>query len=96
MDEPLYLKSPAATPAAGPDPAVSERVSEMLLRIERGGINAVREYSRELDDWDPSDFQVSDEQIAAAGTSLPSPLKLTASPHGVRTQPVKYGPKRAR
>jgi sulfopropanediol 3-dehydrogenase len=53
MDDPLYLKSPSTNAAAGPDPAVAARVSEMLLAIERGGVDAVRGYSRELDGWDP-------------------------------------------
>ncbi len=33
-------------------------VSEMLLRIERGGDRAVREYSATLDDWSPPSFLV--------------------------------------
>jgi sulfopropanediol 3-dehydrogenase len=75
MDEPLYLKSPAAGVRSGPDPAVAERVSEMLLAIERGGLGAVRAYSRQLDDWDPPSFEVTAEQIARAGQSLPEALK---------------------
>ncbi len=74
MDQPLYLKSAPAGPAAGSDPAVSERVSEMLRTIERDGIDAVRAYSRELDAWDPPSFEVSDEQVAAASASLPASL----------------------
>jgi sulfopropanediol 3-dehydrogenase len=75
MDDPLYLKSPAAGVQTGPDSAVAERVSEMLLAIERGGLNAVRAYSRELDAWDPPSFEVSAGQIARAGESLPEALK---------------------
>ncbi|HET8980528.1 MAG TPA: histidinol dehydrogenase [Solirubrobacteraceae bacterium] len=74
MDEPVYLKSPSAS-AAGADRAVAERVSEMLLAIERGGIDAVRAYSRELDAWDPPSFEVSAEEIARAGDALPDALK---------------------
>jgi len=74
MDEPLYLKSAPTAAATGPDPAVSERVSEMLARIERGGIDAVRSYSRELDGWDPPSFEVTREQIAAAEAELPATL----------------------
>jgi sulfopropanediol 3-dehydrogenase len=74
MDEPLYLKPAATAAATGPDPAVSERVSEMLARIERGGIDAVRSYSRELDGWDPPSFEVTREQIAAAEAELPATL----------------------
>jgi sulfopropanediol 3-dehydrogenase len=75
MDEPLYLKAAASAPATGPDPAVSGRVSEMLARIERGGIDAVRSYSRELDGWDPPSFEVTGEQIAAAEAALSGELK---------------------
>ncbi len=75
MDEPLYLKSPVTAPSAGTDPAVRERVSEMLGTIERGGMDAVRAYSRELDDWDPPTFEVASGQVAAASASLPDALK---------------------
>ncbi|MGA9859252.1 MAG: histidinol dehydrogenase [Solirubrobacteraceae bacterium] len=75
MDEPRYLKSSHAGAAAGPDPAVAERVSEILLAIERDGIDAVRRYSRELDDWAPPSFEVTPGQIAAAADALPGPLR---------------------
>ena len=75
MDEPLYLKSAATQAPAGPDPAVTERVSEMLSAIDRGGIDAVRAYSSELDDWDPPSFEVGADQVAAATASLPDALK---------------------
>jgi sulfopropanediol 3-dehydrogenase len=76
MDEPLYLKPPPPSDRpAGPDPAVAQRVSEMLSRIEREGIDAVRAYSRELDDWDPSSFEVGPDVVAAASASLPESLK---------------------
>jgi sulfopropanediol 3-dehydrogenase len=76
MGDPVYLKRPAAAPArAGPDPAVAQRVSEMLTRIERQGADAVRAYSRELDGWDPPSFEVSAEQIQSATDSLPAALR---------------------
>ena len=75
MDEPVYLKAPTTAPVAGTDPAVGERVSEMLSTIERGGLDAVRAYSRELDDWDPPSFEVTSGQVAAASGSLPEALK---------------------
>ena len=75
MDEPRYLKSPAALPAARPDPAVSERVSQMLGRIERDGIDAVRAYSREHDGWDPPSFEVTADEIANASTALSDALR---------------------
>jgi sulfopropanediol 3-dehydrogenase len=75
MDAPLYLKSAATQARAGPDRAVAERVSEMLSAIERGGIDAVRAYSSELDGWDPRSFEVGADQVAAATASLPDALK---------------------
>ncbi|MGH2866216.1 MAG: histidinol dehydrogenase [Solirubrobacteraceae bacterium] len=75
MPEPLYLKAPSVVASAGPDPAVAERVGEMLLTIERGGVDAVRRYSRELDGWAPSSFEVTADQIDRASSSLPEALK---------------------
>lgn len=69
-----FLKRPVAK-KSGPDRAIAERVSEMLIRIERDGIDAVRAYSRELDDWDPADFRVGDAEVAAAERSLSDELK---------------------
>ena len=46
----------------------------MLGRIEREGLDAVREYSRKLDNWDPPSFRVSDEEIESAAERLPPGL----------------------
>lgn len=72
-----YLKEPIAARTATTDPAVSERVSEMLLRIERDGMDAVRRYSRELDGWDPDTFEVSGEEVARASAALSDELKAS-------------------
>lgn len=77
MHEPVYLKSPAADGAGRPAAGVSERVSEMLLTIDRGGLDAVRAYSRELDDWDPASFEVGAPEVAAAGDALSDELKAS-------------------
>jgi sulfopropanediol 3-dehydrogenase len=47
----------------------------MLEEIERRGEDAVREYSRRLDDWDPDTFRVSEEEIERAAWELPDELK---------------------
>jgi sulfopropanediol 3-dehydrogenase len=60
-----YLKEAAARASETSD-EVKRTVSEMLLRIEREGIDAVREYSRRLDDWDPPSFVVGEEEIRRA------------------------------
>ncbi len=41
-------------------------VAEMLRTLEKRGVDAVREYSKKFDDWDPSDFELSEGQIAEA------------------------------
>ena len=46
-------------------------VSRMLLDLERNGMDAVRKYSRQFDEWDPPDFQLTRQQIEDAVASLP-------------------------
>jgi sulfopropanediol 3-dehydrogenase len=69
-----YLKRPKA-----PQPQVSEdvkrTVDEMLRRIEREGVDAVREYSRRLDGWDPASFRVGADDVEAAAAQLPPELR---------------------
>lgn len=69
------LKAPAQPPPPARDPTIVQRVSEMLLAIERGGIDAVRSFSQELDGWAPSTFEVSDREVRAAADSLSDDLK---------------------
>ena len=54
--------------------SVRTTVSEMLLRIEREGADAIRAYSRELDDWDPPSFVVDQAEIEAVAASLDDAL----------------------
>jgi sulfopropanediol 3-dehydrogenase len=70
-----WLKRPTEEPVKGSPPEVKERVSEMLSRIERDGMEAVRAYSRELDGWDPPDFRVSQEEIGRSADSLDRELR---------------------
>ena len=46
-------------------------VSRMLLDLERNGMDAVRKYSLQFDEWDPPDFQLTPQQIDDAVASLP-------------------------
>jgi sulfopropanediol 3-dehydrogenase len=46
-------------------------VSEMLLDLERNGMDAVRRYSRQFDDWDPPEFRLTSAQIDGAIRDLP-------------------------
>jgi sulfopropanediol 3-dehydrogenase len=41
-------------------------VSEMLLDLEKNGMDAVRKYSSQFDDWTPKHFQMTDNEIDAA------------------------------
>jgi sulfopropanediol 3-dehydrogenase len=45
------------------DPETSKVVSEMLLDLEKNGMEAVRKYSIKYDDWAPIDFELSEKQI---------------------------------
>ncbi|HSO99209.1 MAG TPA: histidinol dehydrogenase [Solirubrobacteraceae bacterium] len=75
-----FLKRPAVQVAgrSGPDPAVSARVSEILGEIDRHGIDAVRRYSAELDDWDPAGgFEVTAAEIERADAEVPEALRTS-------------------
>ncbi|MBQ6644638.1 MAG: histidinol dehydrogenase, partial [Saccharopolyspora sp.] len=53
------LKTPAHEgPAAQRDPAVMQRVSEMLAAIERDGMDAVLRYASELDGWTGAEVEL--------------------------------------
>ena len=52
------------------DRETAATVSEMLIALERRGMDAVRGYSRKLDGWDPPTFELSASDIAEAGASL--------------------------
>jgi sulfopropanediol 3-dehydrogenase len=53
------------------DPETAKIVSEMLLELERKGMDAVRAYSRKFDDWDPGDFEMGAAAVQGAIDSLP-------------------------
>src|SRR5215210_5849491 len=59
----------------GPGERVRRDVGEMLLRIERRGEAAVRDYSRVLDGWDPPSFVVAGAEVAAAAERVPGELQ---------------------
>ncbi|MFC7402926.1 histidinol dehydrogenase [Citricoccus sp. GCM10030269] len=68
-----FLKAPSDSPAAQHDPRVAETVSRMLSDIERRGLDAVRQYSRDLDGFD-GEFVLDPEDIARSGSRLPAEL----------------------
>jgi sulfopropanediol 3-dehydrogenase len=69
-----YVKQAAPWASQSSDD-VRQTVSEMLSRIERDGIDAVREYSRRLDNWDPPSFVVDDATVRRAADALTEELQ---------------------
>jgi sulfopropanediol 3-dehydrogenase len=61
-----YLKAGMASGRQLRDPQIVERVSAMLLDIDRNGMDAVRRHSGELDRWAPDTFRASREELDAA------------------------------
>ena len=59
----------------GHDPEVTATVSRMLTEIEHRGMDAVREYSKRLDDWAPSSFELDGGQIEDAIAKVPDQVR---------------------
>ena len=53
---------------------VRATVAEMLERIESGGLDAVRDYSKRLDDWDPESFLVGPAELDGLCARVPADL----------------------
>jgi sulfopropanediol 3-dehydrogenase len=71
-----FVKTPLVdAPAAQRDPAVVQTVSEMLLDIERRGMDAVLHYATELDRWDGRDIELDSDAIARSGSRLDPALR---------------------
>src|SRR3954451_1060800 len=64
--EARYLKAGIASDRQLRDPEIVDRVSAMLLDIDRNGMDAVRRYSQELDGWGPETFRASRGELDAA------------------------------
>ena len=69
-----FLKHPGPA-APGVTDEIRRRVETMLADIESGGVDAVRRWSRELDDWDPDEFVVGPDEIERAADELDDRLK---------------------
>lgn len=52
------------------DPETAGVVSDMLIELEKKGMDAVRAYSAKFDDWNPASFELSGSDIQAAIGSL--------------------------
>lgn len=82
-----HLKRPLVdAPAAQRDPAVIDTVSTMLREIEARGLDAVRDYSRALDDDDRRDFELTFDDVATSGNRLPRDLREAIELGADRTQ----------
>jgi sulfopropanediol 3-dehydrogenase len=68
------------------DPEVSATVSQMLLDIERRGLDAVRDYADRLDHWSGTSFEVSSTQLRGAGDGLPPELREALDAGATRTR----------
>lgn len=69
-----YLKAPGpAAPEATDD--VRRRVETMLAEIERGGIEAVRRWSDQLDGWSPASFRATEDDFERAAAQVDDELR---------------------
>lgn len=48
------------------DAETASTVSQMLIDLEKNGMDAVRKYSKKFDDWNPPSFQLSPQEIDEA------------------------------
>ena len=56
------------------DPETAKIVSEMLIDLEKNGLDAARKYSKQFDDWAPPDFELSEAQIGETIAKLDAQL----------------------
>src|SRR6218665_1854913 len=71
-----HLKTPLLKePSALHNLAVIASFSAMLLDIQRGGIDAVLDYARQLDSQQGSELELSSARIASSGSRLPHDLR---------------------
>src|SRR3954469_8914930 len=68
--EARYLKSGIPCGQQVRDPQIVDRVSAMLLDIDRHGMDAVRRYSGELDRWAPERFRATRAELDAARAAV--------------------------
>lgn len=56
------------------DQETAKVVSEMLIDLERGGMDSVRKYSQRFDDWNPDQFELDDREVESILAKLPKSL----------------------
>jgi sulfopropanediol 3-dehydrogenase len=57
------------------DPETARYVADLLERLRREGMDAVRALSKQFDDWSPASFELTDKQVAEAVAQCPDQLK---------------------
>lgn len=57
------------------DPETAATVSRMLGELERNGMDAVRKFSQQFDDWNPASFRLSQAEIDGAIAQLSEQAK---------------------
>jgi sulfopropanediol 3-dehydrogenase len=70
-----YVKAPVPAAVTLDAEQVRARVSEMLLELEAGGLDAIRCASDELDGYAPRSFRAAPEEIAAARVAIGSSVR---------------------
>lgn len=69
-----HLKIPLPS-SEGDRAALAASVTELLDHLRTRGEDAVREFSRKFDDWDPEDFRIPESEIEQAADELSDELK---------------------
>lgn len=64
-------KGVAENKRAANDLAVRQTVEKIIADVEQQGMEAVRKYSKELDNWSPNSFRLSDDEIQQNINALP-------------------------
>lgn len=73
-----------------PSEAVQETVRRVIDDIRRRGDAAVREHSKQFDNWEPEEFRLSEARIAEVVASLPDTVLDPLS--GIRGVPTPRPP----
>lgn len=70
-----YLKAPQGSEPERRNREIVDRVSAMLRDIESNGMDAVRKYSVELDNWAPDSFRATTDDLRRAEEALDPALR---------------------
>lgn len=68
---PVHVKRAAAAPATTTSPEVAATVAAVVADIRARGDEAVREYSRRFDGWEPERFRLDPAEVAAIVDQVP-------------------------